>query len=88
MRIGTSVPYLMVEARQRVDQFDAGIPSEGAIVYRVQTADPLGHAQNGTAPVDLLTTTAIAPGTSFTSDDGVVVQVLGAVPGGAVSAGR
>ena len=25
-----SVPYLMVEARQRVDQFDAGIPSEGS----------------------------------------------------------
>jgi len=82
VRIGASVPYLMVEARQRVDQFDAGIPSEGAIVYRVQTADPLGHAQNGTAPIDLLTPTALAPGASFTSDDGVVVSVLGAVPGG------
>ena len=43
----------MVEARQRVDQFDADIPSEGAIVYRVQTTDPLGHPQNETAPIDL-----------------------------------
>jgi hypothetical protein len=34
------------------------------------------------APVDLLTPTAIAPGASFTTDTGVVVRVLGAVPGG------
>jgi hypothetical protein len=82
VRIGAQVPYLMVEARQRVDQFDAGIPSEGAIVYRVQTTDPLGHPQNGTAPVDLLTPSALPPGASFTTDTGVVVRVLGGVPGG------
>jgi len=49
----------MVEARQRVDQFDRNIPSEGVIVYRVQTSDPLGRPQNNTAPIELLTTTAV-----------------------------
>ena len=82
VRVGSQVPYLMVESRQRVDQFDRNIPSEGVIVYRVQTTDPLGHAQNGTAPIELLTTTALAAGQGFTSDTGVKVQVLNALPGG------
>ena len=82
VRVGSHIPYLMVEARQRVDQFDANIPSEGVIVYRVQTSDPLGHAQNGIAPVQLLTTTALVPGGSFTSDNDVKVQVTSALPGG------
>jgi hypothetical protein len=68
VRIGSQTPYLIVEARLRVDQFDVNIPNEGVIVYRVQTSDPLGHAQNNTAPIDLLTTTALTPGTMFTSD--------------------
>jgi hypothetical protein len=82
VRIGSQVPYVMVEARQRVDQFDGNIPSEGVIVYRVQTSDPLGHAQNNTAPVQLLTPTALAPGMSFTSDTGLNVRVITALPGG------
>ena len=82
VRVGSDVPYLMVEARQRVDQFDANIPSEGVIVYRVQTTDPLGHPQNNTAPVSLLTTAALNVGQAFTSDTGVNVQVVGALPGG------
>src|SRR5204862_461410 len=63
-------------------QFDANIPSEGVIVYRVQTSDPLGHAQNSIAPIQLLTTTALAPGMSFTSDTQVKVQVNNTLPGG------
>lgn len=82
VRIGSQVPYLMVEARQKVDQFDAGIRSEGVIVYQVQTTDPLGHAQNNTAPVRLLTETALKPGQKFTSTSGVKVQVKSAIPGG------
>jgi hypothetical protein len=82
IRIGKEVPYLMVEARQRVDQFDANIASEGVIVYRVQTADPLGHAHNSTAPIELLTTTALAAGQAFTSDTHVKVQVINTLPGG------
>jgi hypothetical protein len=82
VRIGSNVPYLMVEARQKVDQFDRNIPSQGVIVYRVQTTDPLGHAQNSTAPITLLTTTALGVGQSFTSDNQVKVQVLNAIPGG------
>ena len=45
VRIGNEVPYLMVEARRRVDPFDARITAEGVIVYRVQTTHPLGSAQ-------------------------------------------
>ena len=81
VKIGAQVPYLMVEARQRVDQFDADIPGEGVIVYRIQTTNPLGWAQ-GTAPVVLLTPTPLATGQTFTSDTGIQVQVLDAVPGG------
>jgi hypothetical protein len=82
VRIGSQVPYLMVEARQKVDQFDANIPSEGVIVYRVQTSNPLGTAQNGAAPVFLLTTTALTVGQTFTSDTHVKVKVIKALPGG------
>ncbi len=81
VRVGSQVPYVMIEARQRVDQFDRNIPSEGVIVYRVQTSDRLGHAQK-LAPIELLTTTALQPGQSFTLDDGLNVQVVGALPGG------
>jgi hypothetical protein len=82
VQIGAQVPYLMVEARQRADQFDINIPNEGVIVYRVQTTDPLGNAQNDTAPLALLTKTALTVGHSFTTDNGVTVQVGSSVPGG------
>ena len=82
VRVGGGVPYLMVEARRRVDQFERGIPSEGVIVYRVQTADPLGHAQNGMAPVQLLTTAALTVGQSYVTDNNVAISVTGVVPGG------
>lgn len=42
VQIGSTVPYLMVEARKMADQFDGIIPKEGVIVYRVQTTDPFG----------------------------------------------
>jgi hypothetical protein len=51
VRIGSEVPYLMVEARQMVQfesasQLEPGIPSQGVIVYRVQTTNPLGFAEH------------------------------------------
>jgi hypothetical protein len=82
VQIGALAQYLMVEARQQVDQFDRNIPSEGVIVYRVQTTDSLGQAQNGVPPVVLLTPTALTPGNTFTSDKGVEVRVIKALPGG------
>ena len=88
VRIGSQVPYLIVEARLRVDQFESpnqfepGIPSQGVIVYRVQTPDPHGSAQNGQAPVWLLTPLALTAGQVFTSDTGVNVRVQAALPGG------
>ena len=88
VRIGSQVPYLMVEARLMVDQFESpsqlegGIPVQGVIVYRVQTSDPLGSSQNNHIPVFLLTTTALKVGEAFTSDTGVRVQVISALPGG------
>ncbi len=81
VRIGNRVPYLMIEARQRVDQFDKGILGEGVIVYRVQTTNPLGWAENGAAPVMRLTASPITPGMTFT-DGGTSVRVTGAIPGG------
>jgi hypothetical protein len=50
LQAGQQVPYFMVEARLRADQFDVNIPSEGVIVYQVQTTDPLGNAQNQMPP--------------------------------------
>ena len=82
VRIGTQVPYLMVEARQKVDQFDVGIHSEGVIVYKVQTSDPLGWPENQTAPIILQTTTALTVGQAFTSDTGITVRVNNVLPGG------
>jgi hypothetical protein len=93
IRIGSSVPYLMVEARMMVDQFESpsqlesGIPSQGVIVYRVQTSDPLGAAQGAdpihpNIPVFLLTPTALQVGQAFTSDSNVAVSVIGSIPGG------
>ena len=88
VRIGTQVPYLMVEARLMVDQFESksqfepGIPSQGVIIYRIQTTDPHGSAQNGQAPVSLLTPAALAVGQVFTSDTGIRVQVHAAISGG------
>jgi hypothetical protein len=88
VQIGSTVPYLMVEARKKADQFDGIIPKEGVIVYRVQTTDPFGVPQNQLAPLALLTLnaagsrSALAVGESLTTDTGVVVQVTSALPGG------
>jgi hypothetical protein len=76
VRVGSSVPYLMVEGRQRADPFDANIPSEGVIMYRVETTDPLGHAQNKLIPTFLLTGTALKEGQAFTEETGVTVRVV------------
>lgn len=88
IRIGTGIPYLMVEARMMVDQFESkstlesGIGSQGVIVYRVQTSSHLGIRENNRLPVFLLTPTALTAGQTFTSDTGVTVQVGNALPGG------
>jgi hypothetical protein len=84
VQVGTEVPYLMVEARLQADQFDINIPNDGVIVYRAQTSDQLGNAQNETAPLALLTKTALTTGESFTTD-GVTIDVGEAVLGGAFS---
>jgi PASTA domain len=81
VQVGDQVPYLMVEARLQADQFDISIPNEGVIIYRVQTTDPLGNAQNDNAPLALLTKIALTAGQSFTTE-GVTVQVGSSVPGG------
>jgi hypothetical protein len=88
VRIGSQAPNLMVEARLMVDQFESlsqlepGIPSQGVIVYRVQTSDPHGSSQNNLIPVFLLTPTALTIGQSFISDTDIAVSVTGTTPGG------
>jgi hypothetical protein len=84
VKIGAGVPYLMVEARLKVDQFDAGIPKEGVIVYAVQTPDPLGHRVNHLRPLILKTPQALSAGQAFFSGDGIGVSVSGSIPGGFV----
>jgi hypothetical protein len=77
----------MVEARLMVDQFESasqlesGLPSQGVIVYRVQTSSPHGSPENNHLPVFLLTPTALKLGQTFTS--GILkVKVVKALPGG------
>ncbi|HEY5808801.1 MAG TPA: hypothetical protein VIT67_12575, partial [Povalibacter sp.] len=88
VRVGSQVPYLMVEARLMNDQFESpsalesGIPSQGVIIYRVQTSDPHGGSQNSLIPVFLETPTALSVGQSFISSANVAVSVTGTTPGG------
>jgi hypothetical protein len=82
VKIGAGVPYRMVEARLKADPFDARIPKEGVIVYRVQTPDPLGHRVNHLRPLILETPAALSPGQQFASDDAIAVTVSGTIPGG------
>lgn len=83
VRIGSQVPYIIVEARTKNDQFDSGIKSEGVIVYRVQTTNPYtNNRPGGKKPLYLLTTTALRPGESVTVDNDVVVTVTDDIGGG------
>jgi hypothetical protein len=82
VKIGANVPYLMVEARLKSDQFDAGIPREGVIVYAVQTPDALGRRVDRLRPVVLRSPQALSAGQTFNSSGGISVTVTGAVPGG------
>jgi hypothetical protein len=88
VRIGSQVPYLMVEARLKNDQFDAQIPAQGVIVYRVQTSSPHGTAQNQMMPLQLLTLTAggqptaLTVGQTFTSGTDLKVKIVKALSGG------
>ncbi len=87
VQVGASAPFLMMEARRRVDAFDGRIAAEGVIVYRVQTSDPLGGAQSDTAPMVLLSVTAtgqpspLVVGQTFTSGN-LRVKVEKELPGG------
>ena len=83
VKIGSAIPYLMVEARKKNDQFDSGISSEGVIVYRVQTDNPYRQERpNGLLPLYLITKTALGVNDSVTADNGCVIKVLKALPGG------
>ena len=82
VQIGAADPFLMVESREMVDAFDAGIPSQGVIVYEVVSSD-LDPSSNVTKPkLELRTQTALKPGSAFRSSSGVTVSVIGAIPGG------
>jgi hypothetical protein len=85
IRIGDSVPYIMIEARKKTDQFEVGIqgiengiPSEGVIVYRVQTRNPTVQArEGGKIPLFLVTQTALKVGQSMVLDNDVNLIVDG-----------
>jgi hypothetical protein len=93
IQAGTQVPFLMIEARQMNDQFEAGvwgtidprlapgIPADGVIVYRVQTSADNAAAQGNKLPLYLHSLTPLTPGQSAVFD-GVTVTVTGQVVGG------
>ena len=92
IRIGTGVPYVMIEARKKNDSFDGGVPtatspiagidSEGVIAYRVQTPSALGERINRRLPVFMLTQTALKAGQSASLDNGIVLTVTGELSDG------
>ncbi|MEJ7739507.1 MAG: hypothetical protein WKF97_18950 [Chitinophagaceae bacterium] len=94
VRIGDSFPYVLIEARKKTDQFEAGMPStrdvqergiasEGVIAYRVQTRNPTVQAREGNKkPLYLMTLTALQPGQSAALDNGVTLTVTSALPDG------
>jgi hypothetical protein len=85
VRIGTDQPgrYFMLEVRRRVDAFDAGIPSEGAILYEIENAD-ISPDPNFQLPVLYLRTpSALGLGGFYTSPtDDFSLWVTQATPGG------
>ncbi len=93
-RIGDGFPYVMVEARKKTDQFEAGMPStndmfergissEGVIAYSVQTPNPTVNERPGfKKPLYLMTLTALQPGESIALDNGVNLRVVQTVPPG------
>ena len=96
VRIGESVPYVMVESRSMNDQFEAGMPSlprsffeygiagNGVIAYRVQTKNPtVQERPGGKKPLYLMTPVPLQAGASTFLDDGVRLIVTAALPGGA-----
>ncbi len=94
VRIGNGFPYVMVEARKKTDQFEAGMPStgdvqergiasEGVIAYRVQIRNPTVQEREGhKKPLYLMTLKALQPGDSTPLDNGVTLTVTSASPDG------
>lgn len=74
IKIPTTDPqhYFLIEARLKTDTFEAGLPSEGVVVYEIQEAV--------WAPVHLRTPTALGVSQSFNGFAQVTVNA--AVPGG------
>lgn len=93
VRLGDHFPYIIVEARGKTDQFETGmpttfnplefgIPSEGVIVYFVNTRNPTELPRQGhKLPLYLLTLTALKPGESIVQDE-FEVTVTGTLPDG------
>jgi len=80
VRVQAETKAVMVEARLRVDAFDARIASEGVIVYEIQQE---GFRPDGvpSASLVLRTPTALGAGQSY-DDPELSVRVTAAIPGG------
>lgn len=83
VKIGSGEPHMLIEARAKNDPFDNGIGSEGVIAYRVQWENPvIGERPGHRTPLYLLTQTALKSGESAVLDNGVLLTVNAAIPGG------
>jgi len=91
IHVGDGFPYVIVEARKKTDQFEAGLPindpfergiaSEGVIAYRVQTRDATVNEREGhKKPLFLMSLTALRPGESMMLDEGVKLTVTTELP--------
>jgi hypothetical protein len=83
VQVGSEPPLLMVEARERTDQFDAGVPMPGVIAYEVMevrkggggSLRPIIELRSGAGA-------AVQPGGFAVSSTGVSVTVLQSLSGG------
>ena len=83
VKIGSGSPHILVEARTKNDAYDAGIASEGVIAYRVQWDNPEIRERPGfKKPLFMLTLAALKAGETATLDNGVLLTVTSAIPGG------
>lgn len=82
VEVRTETDTVMVEARERVDIFDANITGGGVIVYSVRNPDADPNPDVTKPLIDLLTPVALGVGQSFTSPSGVAVRVTDRPPDG------
>src|SRR5919108_4560714 len=82
VQVGENENFLMVEARQRVDQFDDDIPSEGVIVYEVHSEERYSSPNVTQPSIQHRTQKVLKPRQRFIPSPGVAISVNSAIENG------